>query len=353
MIGVVRVMLDEEAVVELFESLGMDSVCARVFMSLIRLGGRARAQDISKSTGLSLSVIYRALNELQRHGLVRSSATKPKVYMVSDPKAIERLVEERVEKLWRRARELASAVSSTMVSKQGETLCTTLEEFREVLEILKYMAEQTEDELLLFIESSAIDELEPYISTLCRKAFVHVILSQEDAMKRFARSGCTIVSFRPFSTRAIAVSDGYRVLIAPLIGVDIAIAKKAVYIENGDVAHIVAAYFYERLYKSTLRNIYTIEEERPYAFRSIFTAVSFVRAAMSKGYELFASIEGFDTATHRSIKIEGRIVDYKDSHGITSIIVDAGNEYIAIGGLRAFAENISSYRLVIVPRRSR
>lgn len=346
----------DELIEEVFSYLGLDSSSIRVYQALIKLGGKATATDISKASGLSLSIVYRALNELQKHGLVLVTATRPKLYILSDPLTITRLVEERTKKILDNARKLSEIVRTVRSIKRPETLCATIDTSSDVVEMLRYLIEITEDELILFTDHELLRQLAPYIEAKCTNTFVHLIVSGEVEEILKLIPGCieeSFINIRGHVTRTIMVSDGYRVMVAPMRELDVNPLEKAVYVENNDIAHITSSFIYQRIVPTTMYTKYSVQEERTYRFRTILAAIEFAKHGLSLGYELYARVEGIDVETRSTIIVEGIVYDIIEKPGKSiyhMLLVSRSKGLVSIGGFRAFVEDVSASRIEITPR---
>ncbi len=326
-----------------------------MYQALIRLGGKATATNISKASGLSMSMVYKALGELQRHGLILVTATRPKIYMLSDPAKLTRLVEEKSRILVDKTRKLTEIIQLVNSTRRPETLCTTLDTTKDVVEMMKYLIEITEDELLLFTDYNVFRQLVPYIETKCNKIFIHMIVSGDPTKILGLCRDCikeTFIDIRGHVTRTIMVSDGYRVMVAPMKELDINPLEKAVYVENNDIAHITSSFIYQRIVPTAIYSKYSIVENRTYRFRTILAAMEFTKHALRKGYELEARIEGVDVETRTPVEVRGTVygIVEKPAKSIYHILVFSGDRgLVSIGGFRAFAENVSASKIELKP----
>ncbi|HDI02132.1 MAG TPA: hypothetical protein ENF93_00650, partial [Ignisphaera sp.] len=342
----------EHVIEDLFLMLGLDINTAKVFYAILRLGGRATVNDIIKVLGMSHSKVYKSLSELQRLGLIYSTASRPKMYFISDPNAILRVVQEHSAKLMKLAENVFNVVKVVSSSERVESLCTTLDSVKDVTEMLRYIIQRTQFELMLFMDRATLDEMEAELEEVCSRAFVHIVAPEIiDKMDRLLDYGCTLVSMRQYATRVVAISDGVRTLIAPILQLKINPYERAIYVENEDVAHITSAYFYHRVYASTLVTKHRVVEKRSYVFKSILPAIEFSRLALREGYELYTEVEGLYTYSYDRAVLKGYIYDAfsKQKRGVHGLLVVTPQGLYSVGGFRAFIEDISASTIRIVP----
>ncbi len=83
---------------EILEQLGLTKREAEIYQTLLRLGESSMAKIIS-ATGAHPQVVYRAIDSLEKKGLVIPSIRKGRKHIrAEDPRVIEKLEEEKLEK---------------------------------------------------------------------------------------------------------------------------------------------------------------------------------------------------------------------------------------------------------------
>ena len=349
----------EREIEELFDELGINRIYSKIYIGLIKLGGKGTVEDLIKHTGLSRSLMYKGLKELEKLGLVLSLATKPKTYVLSPPKEnLKRLVKNKVKSLIERTEHVTSIIESALVTHIGsiEPVYSTIDGWNNIINMVHFVIKSAKHEILMFIPVNFVNE---YIVDLAearsRGVYVDLTISNISSMNsrimdKDLLKVATIVRARPYGSRLIVIADNRMVLLAPLAWVSgEPLGIRALLAEDLDVTFIFTSYYHGRIISSSLVIRRNINVGDKYTFVNIGTALDFIQHAKKYKYELLAKVRGLDNITKRQVILEGSIYDVilKPHKGIFSLLIDTGGIIYTIGGYRAFIEDISAQEVTI------
>ncbi len=348
----------DQLVEELFNELGLSKVGAKVYLSLVYLGGKAVVKDIMKHTGLSKTMVYKGLKELEKHGLVLTLATKPRSYMIVSPREIiDKLIRDKMAKLAEKAEFFTATIEAILTSySSSEPIYSLITGWENIARLLHLLIRTAEKELILFIPYSMIHEyIDDIIDSIERGVYVDVtlsntmLLSKDSLSKDRALSKITLLRTRPYGSRLLAIIDSRASLLSPIPVPSRSFSAKAVLVDDPEIAFIFTGYYYGRVAASSIISNVNIRLGDTYVFKNIGTAIEYINQALSKGYEVETRIKGYMKDSLKKIEIQGIVYDVvvKPHKGIYSLIVNTGGYIYTVGGYRAFIEDIVAEDIIV------
>ncbi len=348
----------EKKISELFKKIGLGEPSIKTYLSLIYLGGKATADQIIAHTGLPASSVYKALKNLEEHGLVMTLATKPRMFIVIPPnKKLNMLIEERMKKLLELSKEVSTAIEHSITGVHAfDTVFSIVDGWEDILRMAKFMIKTAENEVLVFMPKNIIFEVaEELGEALDRNIYVSLVASNTISGRHpktiYGYSGiATISRERPHGTRILIITDSKTSLIVPLSPGDQTIyIPRATYIEDIELGFILTSYFYNRIVASSIEVYSNVKPGDRYVFKNIQSAVDFIQHALQNRYEVYAKVKGYMTAGLTEVALEGIVYNIvsNPTKGIYSILLDTGGNVYSVGGYRAFMEDVMAKEIMV------
>jgi sugar-specific transcriptional regulator TrmB len=244
---------DTAALFDSLEDFGLSSYEAKVYYTMLRLG-LSTAREISNRSSIPFGRIYDVLSSLEDKYLIEKQDSRPKKYLVRDPKsAVKTLLDRKkneLDTLTSRAGNLETHLASFYIGEPEEGLFWSIGIGEEA--ILKHLGKifETEKELILYVNTqvnvvhAGTQEMEetllPIIQLFERGVKMRILIGGVtskrqlkpvlDKMKGFEELPPIPTRYTSIATNSFDVIDGEKVLLKVTNPVDPAEYFAAIYV---------------------------------------------------------------------------------------------------------------------------
>lgn len=178
---------DRAEAVAAFESLGLTSYEAKMFIGLHALGiGTAR--EVAEVTDVPRSQVYSVAEDLEERGLIDIEQASPRRFRPIDLESAKRTLRDRFDREQERAFQFVEAVRDEATGREEQEAVWTIHGRDRILRRTISLIEDTAESVLLFIEGESIlsEELVTTLSQAAREEVsVHIVSSLESVRAEF------------------------------------------------------------------------------------------------------------------------------------------------------------------------
>ncbi|WP_096395974.1 HTH-type sugar sensing transcriptional regulator TrmB [Halorubrum trapanicum] len=310
--------------------------------------GELTASDIADRTDIPQPRVYDTVRSLSDRGLVELRESRPMKIVAVDP-------DEAFGDLRSSFAEMVDELEARYTAPTRETEAVSLVKSRST--ILRYLEEviaNAEYELALSLTPGLLrrfrDELAAKVAEgVSVELLVTPASNAPDPAEFDYLEVATIArARRGITTPVLAVGDGEYSVYATQDALRDDRERYGVIFNRSALGFLVSGFFGTVLW-TTAETLAADGEERPFPRRyaSIRRAVKDVREF--DGEEFYATVEGRDIETGEEVTVRGKVVDvaFVDTEEVASLVVEAEDGRVEIGGRVAALEDVEGQEIVI------
>jgi len=339
-------VMNEEEIIRLLESIGIRGYEARAYLALIELG-EATATMVASKAKIPRPRIYDVLTSLSKKGLVEVKIGRPRIYHALSPEiALNQYIKRYVNEIYistsRLTKELSKLYSSSTREKEpliwiNYNLESGIEKAKALISNMKYDA-------ILSIDNHILDKLyRAMIKRLqggneCTLALT--LISESDERELLEKLGyIDRIEIRILSTGILKMIE-IDLNDALLFG-----ERYVMHTREQELILIIYEIYYFGYWRvAKVIKPLNIKRGEKYILTHHWLAMDVIREALSNGFNVKSKIKGYHVRSRKPIVIEGYVKKiYKTANDvIRSIIIETDEGEVRVGGLGASMEDIES-----------
>ncbi|WP_066417804.1 HTH-type sugar sensing transcriptional regulator TrmB [Halorubrum aethiopicum] len=310
--------------------------------------GELTASDIADRTDIPQPRVYDTVRSLADRGLVELRESRPMKIVAVDP-------EDAFDELRSSFAEMVDELEARYTAPTRETEAVSLVKSRST--ILRYLEEVirgAEYELAVSLTPDLLrrfrEDLEEKVENGVSVELLVTPASRapDPAEFDYLEVATTARARRGITTPVLAVGDGEYSVYATQDALRDDRERYGVIFNRSALGFLVSGFFGTVLW-TTAETLAADGKARPFPRRyaSIRRAVKDVREF--DGDDFYATVEGRDIETGRSVTVRGRVVDvaFEDTEEVASLVVETDDGRVEIGGRVAALEDVEGQVIVI------
>lgn len=351
-------MTDVETV-EHLQELGLTEYQSRAYLAAVTFG-RGTPSDLSEESGVPQARIYDVIDGLQDLGLVEIHSQKQgKEVTAPSPQTVLRQFERR------RTEELSNRVSTAIADLEGiyhrfeenpDSFITMVSREESAMRHVRRAVEKAEWWLTISIEGHLYPEIRDLIAdALDRSVTVRLLLNEENPeLEQYSFPPSLRVRHRKTADTIIAADRAYGIFNSK----HPARSGQPYIITQERNLVLLFQNYSEQIWPTSK----VVQEGTEFSRRYLdpWHAIIDLRDRFDRGEELYATVRGTDTSTHRKDTWEGRIGDYELSGPVeadfvtsmpveASLVIETDHGPMTVGGWKATLEDIATDGIEISP----
>ncbi|WP_136689180.1 TrmB family transcriptional regulator [Halorhabdus amylolytica] len=350
--------MSEQSAIEILQDLGLTEYQSRAYLAAVKLG-RGRPADLAEESGVPQARIYDVIDDLQDADLIEVY-DKPEGKEVTAPSPQSVLDQFRHRRIDELKENISEAITNLepfyhRTEENPDAYVTMVGREESALRHIRRAIQQAEWWVTISIEGRIYSDLAEYIAdAIDRGVTVRLLLSEKDpALEAFDCPDSLRVRYRQTADTFIAADREYGVFSSKHPA-----RSGQPYIITQERNMVLLLQNYSEQIWSTSEIVRSADEVAG-RYLDPWRVINDIKRILDPEAELYATVRGTDTETHRQGTWEGEIVDYVLSGPVEAdytiaspveaeLVLDTDRETLTVGGWKATIEDIAADGIEII-----